>query len=145
MKKKAKTTENAFRAYFLRLFGKYDLRNERQFHYFWKCLIFSALVIVVAILALGHVYTFGVDYRFVLLLCFGGALLIVDGLKILLSSHGKLRKSLYVLEASFAALFMFITDVGVAMFIYVLVLTELYFSAERTRPSIILFAVALPL
>ena len=145
MKKKLKSPENPFRAYFLRLFGKYDLRNERQFNYFWKCLIFIALVIVVAILALGHIYAFGVDEVFLLLVCFGGALLIIDGLKLFLSPQGKLRTALYVMEALFAASFMFVTDGGAAMFVYVLVLTELYFTAERTRPSMIFFAAAVPL
>lgn len=143
--KKTKNGENTFRAYFLRLFDKYDLRNERQFHYFWKILIFCALVVVVSILTLGHIYTVGIDYRLALLLGFSVALLVVDGCKLLLSPRGKRRTVLYVLEAVFACLFTFITDVGAAMFIYVLVLTELYFGAERTRPSIILFAAAVPL
>ncbi len=143
--KKTKNGENAFRAYFLRLFDKYDLRNERQFHYFWKTLIFCALVVVVSILALGHIYTVGVDYRLGLLLGFSVALLVVDGCKLLLSPRGKLRTTLYAMEALFACSFTLITDVGAGMFVYVLVLTELYFGAERTRPSIILFAVAVPL
>lgn len=145
MKKKHTPPENAFRAYFLRLFDKYDLRNERQFNYFWKCLIFIALVIVVAILALGHIYTFGLDGMFLLLAFFGGALLLVDGLKLFLAPKGRWRTALYAIEAVFASSFTFVTDGGAAMFVYVLVLTELYFSAERTRPSIILFAVAVPL
>ena len=145
MKKKLNLPENSFRAYFVRLFDKYDLRNERQFNYFWKCLIFIALTIVVATLALGHVYTFGADGMFLLLICFGGALLLVDGLKLFLAPQGKWRKTFYAIEALFASSFTFVTDGGAAMFVYVLVLTELYFSAERTRPSIILFAVAVPL
>ncbi len=145
MNKKLTPPENAFRAYFLRLFDKYDLRNERQFNYFWKCLIFIALVIVVAILALGHIYTFGWDGMFLLLAFFGGALLLVDGLKLFLAPKGRWRTALYAIEAVFASSFTFVTDGGAAMFVYVLVLTELYFSAERTRPSIILFAVAVPL
>lgn len=145
MKKNPKTNENAFRAYFLRLFDKYDLRNERQFNYFWKCLIFVTLVIVVTTLALGHVHTFGLDSMFVLLLCFGGALVLTDGLKLLLAPKGKARVLLYALEAVFACSFMFVTEGGAATFVYTLVLTELYFSAERTRPSMILFVVAVPL
>ncbi|MBQ7369042.1 MAG: sensor histidine kinase [Clostridia bacterium] len=143
--RKNKPQKTDFRAYFLRLFDKYDLRNERQFHYFWKCLIFIALVIVEITLVLGHLYKFGFDNRFVLLLCFGGALLLVDGGKLFLAPRGKLRVALYAIEAVFACSFTFVTDSGAAMFIYVLVLTELYFSAERTKPSIILFAVAVPL
>ena len=145
MKNKNNPSENAFRAYFLRLFDKYDLRNEGQFNYFWKCLIFIALVIVVAILVLRHLYRLSVDTMFLLLVCFGGALLLVDGVKLFLASKGKLKTTLYVIEAIFAASFTFVTDGGAAMFIYALVLTELYFSSKRTRPSIILFAVALPL
>lgn len=145
MRKKSKAPENTFRAYFLRLFDKYDLRNERQFHYFWKWIIFIALAIVLATLALGHIYTFGVNGMFLLLVCFGGALLLVDGLKLFLDPKGKWRTTFYAIEALFAASFTFVTDGAAAMFVYVLVLTELYFSAERTRPSLILFAVAVPL
>ena len=103
MKKKITPPENGFRAYFLRLFGKYDLRNERQFNYFWKCLIFIALVIVVAILALGHIYTFGLDGTFLLLVLFGGAILLVDGIKLFLAPKGRWRTALYAIEAVFAA------------------------------------------
>ena len=126
MKKKLTPPENGFRAYFLRLFDKYDLRNERQFNYFWKCLIFIALVIVVAILALGHIYTFGLGGTFLFLALFGGALLLVDGLKLFLAPKGGWRTTLYAMEAVFAASFTFVTDGGAATFVYVLVLTELY-------------------
>ena len=145
MKKKLNSPENGFRAYFLRLFDKYDLRNERQFNYFWKWMIFIALVVVLVSLALGHLNAYGVNAMFVLLACFGGALLLVDGLKLFLAPKGKWRTTLYAIEAVFASSFTFVTDGGAAMFVYVLVLTELYFSAERTRPSMILFAVAVPL
>ncbi len=145
MKRKQKPQKNDIRAYFLRLFDKYDLRNERQFHYFWKCLIFIALVIVESILVLGHLYRFGLDGMCVLLLCFGSALLLVDGVKLFLSPRGRWRVALYAIEAVFACSFTFVTNGGAAMFIYVLVLTELYFGAERTKPSIILIAVAVPL
>mgnify|MGYP002509463714 CR=1 FL=1 len=145
MKKKFNSPENSFRTYFLRLFDKYDLRNERQFHYFWKCLIFIALVIVVVSLALGHIHTFGADDMFLWLALFGGALLLVDGAKLFFTPQGKWKTTLYAIEALFASSFTFVTDGGAAMFVYVLVLTELYFSAERTRPSMILFSVAVPL
>ena len=145
MKKKHNSPENGFRAYFLRLFDKYDLRNERQFNYFWKWMIFIALVVVLVSLALGHLNAYGVNAMFVLLACFGGALLLVDGLKLFLAPKGKWRTALYAIEALFASSFTFVTDGGAAMFVYALILTELYFSAERTRPSMILFAVAVPL
>ena len=38
--------ENKIRAYFVRLFGRYDFRNEEQFRYFGKWLFFILLLLV---------------------------------------------------------------------------------------------------
>ena len=50
--------ERGLRAYFVRLFGKYDIRDEKQFISLGKWLIFVVLVIVEALILLQHLYEF---------------------------------------------------------------------------------------
>ena len=55
--KKDKQEKRDLRSSFLRLFGKYDVRNEQQFIYFGKWLIFLVLVFVEALILLQNLYS----------------------------------------------------------------------------------------
>ena len=50
--------EKGFRNYFVKLFEKYDVRNERQFITFGKWLLFIILVLVELLALVGHILAF---------------------------------------------------------------------------------------
>ena len=52
--RKERGEDGKIRAYFERLFSKYDVRNEQQFALFGKWLIFILLLIVQSLLLLQH-------------------------------------------------------------------------------------------
>ncbi len=142
-----KGEEKGFRASFLRVFGKYDLRNERQFVFFCKWLIFIVIVLVVGFIFTQHCMEFearGGWTAFFWLVAVSGTLVLAEGLKLFIVK-GRARVVLYILDALSACGFTFVTDGTAAMLVYMLVLTEFYIGAERTRPSAILFSVSVPL
>ncbi len=142
-----KGEEKGFRASFLRVFGKYDLRNERQFVFFCKWLIFIVIVLVVGFIFMQHCMEFearGGWTAFFWLVAVSGTLVLAEGLKLFIVK-GRARVVLYILDALSACGFTFVTDGTAAMLVYMLVLTEFYIGTERTRPSAILFSVSVPL
>ena len=126
-KRKEKTEEKGFRAYFLRLFGKYDFRDERQFVIFTKWLVFIVLVFVETLIVLQHFDHFERNGGWkgliaLAVVCF--VFTLSESLKLFVVKRSKGRIVFYVLDALAACCFLFVTGGVYPIVVYVLVLTE---------------------
>lgn len=144
-KRREKGEERGFRAYFLRLFGKYDIRNEEQFIFFGKWLIFIVLVFVEISVAFNHLINFEERGGFPMLfaiIALESSLTVSVGLKLFVVKNARLRAALYAVDAIAAGGFTVVAQGASPIALYILVLTEFYIGAERTRPSVIVLCAA---
>ncbi len=136
----------AIRAYFVRLFGKYDFRNEQQFLYFGKWLIFSLLLLVEGLAVLDR----GIDsaqkgewLRFILFLAVVLVLSLSTALQFFAVKGIKGRMAFYVVDVVAACGFLFFVGGIYSLIIYMLLLTQFYFETKRTRYSVLLLVVSI--
>ncbi len=146
-KKRERSEERGLRAYFLRLFGKYDIRDEKQFVLFGKWLILIVLVFLeILMLAQSlnrvHFIGFGVFFGLLALTAVQTA---VGAVNIFAVKSDKGRTVVGFLEMLTAGGFLFVADGTYPIIIYMLVLTKLYIGAHKTLPSIAVLLTALPL
>lgn len=144
-RKKEKSEKRDFRSSFLRLFGKYDVRNEQQFIYFGKWLIFLVLVFVEILILLQRFYVFATHGGWGVLLStliVETVLTLSQSLKLFAVKNGKNRTAFYVLAATASSGFLLVTDGTYPIIVYMLVLTEFYFSVEKTSTSIVLLCIS---
>ncbi len=130
----------AIRAYFVRLFGKYDFRNERQFLYFGKWLIFILLLLVESLAVLEHIDGFRTNGGWGVFLGLLGTvcLLSLSMAAQLFAVKGKGRIVFYVADVVAACAFLYVAGGVYPLAVYMLVLTQFYFEAERPRQSMLL-------
>ncbi|MBQ8322541.1 MAG: sensor histidine kinase [Clostridia bacterium] len=143
-----KREERGLRTYFIRLFGKYDIRNERKFVTFGKWLIFIILVCVEALLLLGHINDFpksGGWKTLGAILILSGALTLSQTLKLFVFKGNAIKMGFYVLDTLAACGFTFLTDGTYPLVLFMLILTEFYITAEKSKPSFILLCASTPL
>lgn len=143
-----RSDERGLRAYFVRLFGKYDIRDEKQFISLGKWLIFVVLVIVEALILLQHLYEFSERGGWGMLL----AVLIVESaltlssvMKFFVVQKNKGRLGFYLFDVVAGCAFLFITDGSYPLIVYLLVLTALYFGAEKSISAWALICIAVPM
>lgn len=137
--------ENRVRAYFVRLFEKYDVHNEKQFISFGKWLIFLVLVLVEVLILVHHLSNYesrGGIKTLTALLIVEGALTLAEGLKLFIVKKSKLRSLFFAVDALAACGFMFFADGTLPIVIYMLILTQFYISADHTRLSVVLLCVS---
>ena len=147
MKREQKTAkdgkETKRRYHFLRIFEKYDIRNEQQFVVLGKWAIFIVLLMV-ELLALGaHIYSFALHGGlpvFIVLIATEVVLTLSETLKLFVVKQGKIRALFYALDALAACVFMFVTEGFYPIVIYMLVLTELYIGTKKLWLLIFEFA-----
>ena len=142
---KKKPEENRLFAQFVRLFGKYDIRNERQFGILCKWILFITLIIVESLIVVEHLGNFearGGWRMFIAIIVVGGLLSLSEALKLFVVKEGRGRAVFYVLDALAACAFMLIAGGLYPVIIYMLVLTEFYIFAKRARTSIVLLCVS---
>ncbi len=137
---------NKPRLYSIRLFGKYDIRDEQQFIKLGKWLIFIILVIMEGLIVLQHVDHFserGGWGMLIAILAIETVLTLSEALKLFIVKQG--RVIFYVIDAAAACCFMFTTVGMYPLIVYMLVLTEFYIGAKHVLPSILLLAFSIPL
>ena len=143
-----KGEEKGFRAYFVRLFGKYDIRNEAQFLFLGKWLIFATLLFVEALIVLQQLdlaMRAGKWWKPILFSSLGVVLSISFALK-LFAIRGRGKKVVfYVLDALLACGFVFFERGNYSLIIYVLVLTGFYLASDKAKFSVWLFCIGMPL
>ena len=134
--------DRKIRTYFLRLFGKYDLRDKEQFIRFGKWLIFIVLIVMETFLLLQHLSDFmanGGWMQFFMLLAVESTLTISQAMKLFVVKNNKVRIPFYVLDAIAACCFIFFSDGTYALILYMLVLTGFYLGAETNRRAFSVF------
>lgn len=143
-----RSDERGLRAYFVRLFGKYDIRDEKQFISLGKWLIFVVLVIVEVLILLQHLYEFSERGGWGMLL----AVLIVESaltlssvMKFFVVQKNKGRLGFYLFDVVAGCAFLFITDGSYPLIVYLLVLTALYFGADKSISAWALICIAVPM
>lgn len=143
-----KGDDKRIRSYFVRLFGKYDFRNEKQFILFSKVLLYVLLVLVEALMLwqqmkLWHTPN-GKWVFFSLLGCVGG-LTVLDGLRLFVFKHGKKDIPFSIANVVFACGILFLADGTYPITIYILMLSELYIGVSKFRSAVLIFCLAMPL
>lgn len=142
-----KTEEKKRRSYFVRLFGKYDFRNEQQFLSFGKWLLFVLLTLMELLLIWQHVVDFETNggwKALIPLVAMEGLLTTSEALNLFVVKDSRKRIVFYVINACMAVGFLFFATGTYPMLVYMLVLTQFYMSTERLRPSAFMWAVAFP-
>ncbi len=134
-----KWEENRMRMYFVRLFEKYDIRNERQFILVGKWLVFVILLLAETFVLFDAVEDFlrGGDWRvFVALLCVEVVLAVGEAIKLFALKEGRLRTIFYVIDVVAVGVFMLLGKNGLSIIVYLLILTEFYIETEKTFPAV---------
>lgn len=139
-KKMEKISEKeGFRAGFVRLFGRYDFRNEEHFLHFGKWLIFVILVLVESLLLLqcldGVLKKEDEWWKFFLLLGIEGALGLSMGIKLFVAKKTPTKIALYILDVIAACSFLFLVDNWYPFTMYILILTPVYFELKRMKQA----------
>lgn len=146
--KEQRGEEKGLRAYFVRLFGKYDFRNEGQFIFFGKWLIFIVLFFVELLIVLQQIDGFSENGGWgncIALLVVIFVLTLSEVLDLFAVKKNKGKIVFYILEALSACCLLFFTVGTYPIIVYMLVLTEFYISAEKSKPSLWLFFLSVPL
>ena len=140
--------ENRFRAYFIRLFEKYDIRNEEKFIRFGKWLIFIILVCLEGLIFLQYFGDFLEDVSrwktLVLLLSVEAVLTVTEWFTLFVKKDEVSKRFLYAIDSLAASALMFFSDGTYPIVVYMLVLTEFYIDSKHKNASIVVFCVFLP-
>ncbi len=143
-----KKEERGFRTYFARLFEKYDIRNARRFVTFGKWLLFIILVFVELLALAEHILSFeerGGWKTLGALIALSSALALSQALKLFVFKGNGIKVGFYVLDTLAACGFTFLTRGLYPMVLFMLILTEFYITAEKSRLSFVLLCVSSPL
>ncbi len=134
------------RAYFVRLLGKYDFRNEAHFIYFCKWLSFILLLLVETLLILQKIETLiavGGWKTFPLLLAVVATLTASMAVQLFAVKGVKGKIAFYVIDVISAGSFIFFAGGGYPLVVYMLVLTPVYFEAQSPKRSVLLWIISL--
>jgi signal transduction histidine kinase len=137
-----------FRNYFVRLFGKYDFRNEEQFLSFAKWLLYSLLILVEILLFWQQWYKWGTKegrITNIILLGFEGTLLLSEGLKFFVFQNGHRQTAFFVTNVISACIILFCSKGTYPIIIYIVILSELYIGARKFSQSLLVFTLAMPI
>ncbi len=135
----------SIKAYFVRLLGKYDVRDEKQFLYIGKWLIFVLLLLVEGLAVLVRLDGFfdkGGWGSFIGLLAVVALLTLSMALH-LFAVRGKGKIVFYALDVLFAGGFLFFTGGVYSVIVYMLVLTRIYFEIKRPKNAVLVFVVSI--
>ncbi len=134
------------KAYFVRLFGKYDFRNERHFLYFVKWLSFILLMTVETVILLegiGEALLSKKWGNFILTAGVVGALTLSMALHLFIVKGIKGKMPFYVFDFISACAFLFFVDGVYPFMLYVLILTQLYFEMNDGKRSFGVLAISI--
>ena len=134
--------------YFVRLFGKYDFRNEQQFLVFAKWLLYILLILVEVMLFWQQSYKWrtaeGRIANFILV-GFEVLLLLSEGLKFFVFKNGHRQTVFFVTNVIAACVILFCSEGTYPIIIYIVILSELYIGAEKFSRSLLVFTLAMPI
>ncbi len=136
---------DALRAYFVRLFGKYDFRNEAHFLRFGKWLVFTLVLLVECLLLLQELserIRVGDWWRFIVVACVVVALAVSIGLQFFVAK-GRAKILFYIVDIVAACTFPLFAGGVYSVILYMLVLTQFYFEAKTPKRSVQLLVVGI--
>ena len=135
--------KNKLLAYFMGKFGKYDIRNEKEFLSFLKWLLFAALLVLDVVMVLQQLNTLDADWlRFALFLGTEIILTVSVALKLFAIQSNTGKIVFYVLDGIAACCISFFMDGLYPLIAHILVLTGFYIGAEKTGASIWLLIIS---
>ncbi len=137
--------KKGFRSYFLKLFDKYGLRNEEQFTSWGKWLIFIILVLLEVFMVMEHVAYFEKEGGWgvlISLLALETLLTLSQAFKLFIVKTRRIRIGFFIFDALISCSFMFLVGGMYAVVTCMLVLTEFYIAAEKTRFSFVLLCMS---
>ena len=146
--RKERGEDGKIRAYFERLFSKYDVRNEQQFALFAKWLIFILLCIVQLLILLRHFeYFFSPKgwWKVLPLQVNVAVFTLSEALKLFVVKNKKLSVAFYVLNAVSACAFLFLASGTYALIVYMLVFTEFYTTVKRGKAVVWIYVLCVPI
>ena len=123
---------------------RFDFSDQDQMYSFGKVLYFVLLLIVEFIVVLQQIDAFLADGSWVyfFLSCLGALILAVFmALQLFFLQRRKSKIISYILNAIASGIFLFFADGSYAMFIYMIVLTQFYIEAEKSKSSLKMFGV----
>ncbi len=141
-KKTEKVEESKIRAYFVSLFGKYDLRNEKQFLFFGKWLIFIFLMLIELLVVLQGIERLidgGRWGNMILRLSLVGVLTASMAVQLFAVRGVKGKLAFYIIDSLSACGFLYCTEGVFAPIIYLLVWTQVYFEVKGFKTAFFLF------
>ncbi len=130
----------AIRAYFVRLFGKYDFRNEEHFLHFGKWLIFILVAVVECLLILQQLnecIRLGGWWRLIVVSAVMLALTVSIGIEFFVAK-GRAKIFFYVVDVVAACTFPIFAGGLYSVVLYMLLLTQFYFDAKNSKQSFLL-------
>ncbi len=131
---------DALRAYFVRLFGKYDFRNEAHFLYFGKWLVFILVCLVECLLLLQQLSECIVGGKWWLLIVVASVVLALSvsiGLQFFVAK-GRAKLFFYGVDVVAACTFPIFAGGVYSVVLYMLVLTQFYFETKRPKYAFLL-------
>ena len=147
-KAQEKGEEKRFRNYFLRLFGHYDFRNERQFVLFFKVLLYVLLVLVEVLMLWQQMRFWEKSYGgilYIALLACSGGLALSKSLQLFAFRQRGKDVIFSVINMLCSCCILFIADGTHPITIYIIILSELYIGAPNLRASFTIFGAVVPL
>ena len=139
--------KNPIRSYFVHLFGKINFKNEAQFLYFGKWLVFLFLIVVEVLMMLQQIDEFKKEngwIKLVVLLALVITLTSSEGVQ-LFFVRGRARFVFYTIDALVACCCLFFAYGTYPLILYMLVLTQFYISAEKFYASAIVCGTSMPI
>ncbi len=133
------------KAYFVRVLGKYDFRNEAHFLHVGKWLIFILVLLMECLLLLQQVGAFimqGGGVKLVWVLVVVGVLSISVALQFFVVK-GWGKKVCYVVDVIAACAVPIFAGGVYSVALYMLVLTQFYFEAKKAKQSVIILIVSI--
>lgn len=140
--------ESKFRSYFVRVFEKYDIRNQERFGAFCKWLIFLMLVsveILMLLQCLGEYARRGEWTIPMLVVITEAVLTLCEWLRLFVVKKRSVGNSiLYVLNALAIVSFMLLAENSIFLIVYMLFLTEFYIDASKPKFSVYWICFSIP-
>ena len=143
----AKTKKKGFlKNYFVSLFEEYNTKNEARLFAFGKWLFFIVLLFVEALIMLTFID--GVSLReqiltLIFVIVLEAVLTVSQAFKLFV--EGRVRVLFYILDAVCACGFSFLGDGTYTIVLYMLILTEFYFVANKAKRSFLVLCLCVPI
>ena len=144
----AEAEEAKLHAYFKRLFGNDEDKYEDRLLLISKWVMFGLLLLVELLIVLQHVETLirqGNWFVFAVLTSAAVILSVAEGIKLFVLPQDKYRTVFYVIEIVASCGFVIVTEGTYPVLLYMLMLTQFYFSASTIRTALWMYVVSLPL